>query len=89
LDFLRAHQAVRLSRAAPGTPMRVLCISEVVEDETALLRSLGDKGIRPGVEVSLREAAPDEAGQVVAELNGRLVSLSQAVAEKIWVYHSP
>src|SRR5215472_19243487 len=87
-DFLRVHRAVRLSQAEPGAPLRVLCISEVVEDETALLRSLGEKGIRPGVAVTVRADASPASDQIAVELAGRLASLSHAVAEKIWV-HQP
>src|SRR5918912_1269985 len=46
-DFLRAQHALRLSAAPLGVPLRVVCISEVVEDETALLRYVGDVGLRP------------------------------------------
>jgi DtxR family transcriptional regulator, Mn-dependent transcriptional regulator len=84
-DFLRAHQAVRLSAAECDTPLRVLCISEVVEDETALLRSVGEKGLRPGVGLRLREIEPGEAGLVAIELAGQRVSLDRTIAEKIWV----
>jgi DtxR family Mn-dependent transcriptional regulator len=46
-DFLRGQNALRLSAAPLGVPLRVVCISEVVEDETALLRYVGDVGLCP------------------------------------------
>jgi DtxR family transcriptional regulator, Mn-dependent transcriptional regulator len=46
-DFLRGQHALRLSAAPVGVPLCVLCISEVVEDETALLRYVGDVGLCP------------------------------------------
>ena len=84
-DFLKSHGAVRLSRADVNSPRQVLCISEVVEDETALLRAVGDKGIRPGVEIVVRETAPGEGAGFIVELAGRRETLSHSIAEKIWV----
>ena len=86
-DFLREHGAVRLSAAARDTPLKVLCISEVVEDETALLRSVGEKGIRPGVSIVVRSAAPPTAVLRV-DVDGQPVSLPLATGEKIWVYRT-
>lgn len=85
-DFLREHQAIRLSRVATDTTVRVLCISEVVEDETALLRAVGEIGIRPGVDIAVRAAALGQTGPLVVEVAGRRVPLDEAIAEKIWVY---
>jgi DtxR family Mn-dependent transcriptional regulator len=85
IDFLRAHDALRLSRAPRDTPLRVLCISEVVEDETALLRAVGEIGLRPDVEVIGRAPAPGERGPLAVEIAGRRVSLPEAIADKIWV----
>jgi DtxR family Mn-dependent transcriptional regulator len=84
-DFLRAHRAFRLSGAPPDTPLEVLCISEVVEDETALLRAVGEIGIRPGVAVVLRQHAPTAWGRLGLIVDGREVDLSRAIADKIWV----
>lgn len=84
-DFLKSHGAIRLSRAGINSPYRVLCISEVVEDETALLRVVGEKGIRPGIDIVVRDTATGEANGVVVELAGRREVLSPSIAEKIWV----
>src|SRR5437763_1356167 len=37
-SYLREQGGVRLSEAPVGKPLEVICVSEVVEDETALLR---------------------------------------------------
>lgn len=86
LDFLRAHQALRLSTAAAGDAVQVLCISEVVEDETALLRYLGEKGVKPGVQLVLEDLGPGGSGPLLLDVDGASVALGRAVAEKIWVY---
>ena len=85
-DFLIRHHAMRLSQAPANTPLRVLCISEVVEDETALLRSVGEVGIRPAADLVVRDRTA--GGEVALALDGgsRQVELSRPVADKIWVY---
>jgi DtxR family Mn-dependent transcriptional regulator len=85
LDYLRAHQATRLSNAAPDTPLGVLCISEVVEDETGLLSAVGEKGIRPGVTLVARSSPGQAADTVLVEVNGHPTSIPRSIAEKIWV----
>jgi DtxR family Mn-dependent transcriptional regulator len=85
-DFLRIHRAMRLSRAAVGTPLRVLCISEVVEDETTLLRSVGEAGIRPDADLVVRDLGSFDTDRVTVDVGPRTVELDRAVAEKIWVY---
>lgn len=87
-DYLRSHGAMRLSRAPHGKPLRVLCVSEVVEDETALLRLVGELGLRPGANLVIEEPGTDLATRVVMAVGSRKVDLDRAVAEKIWVYAS-
>ena len=84
-DFLRAHLAVRLSRAEAKTALRVLCISEVVEDETSLLRSVGEKGFRPGVDVVVQEVTSIDDASITVDIAGKPVSVTRSLAEKIWV----
>lgn len=86
IDFLRNHQAMRLSQAPVGMRLQVLCISEVVEDETALLRQVGEAGIQPRASLVVRERGYAEGDPVVVEIQSRVVSLSRAVADKLWVY---
>ncbi|MSP14671.1 MAG: metal-dependent transcriptional regulator [Chloroflexi bacterium] len=86
LEFLRNHQALRLSAAPVDIPFSVLCISEVVEDETALLRYVGEKGIRPGISILVRDHGPDGNGPLTVEVAGKSVALGVAVADKVWVY---
>lgn len=85
-DFLRRHRAMRLSQAPFATPLRVLCISEVVEDETALLRLVGEVGIRPGADLVVRDRGPIDPDRLTVDVGSRRVELNQSVAEKIWVY---
>lgn len=82
-NFLRAHHAFRLSQAVDGQTVSVILISEVVEDESALLRRLTDRGIRPGALLTVRENEPDAA--LIFEVDAVTRSVPHAVAEKIWV----
>jgi len=86
LTYLREQGAVRLSDARAGSPLRVVSISEMVEDETALLRYLGERGVRPGATLRVVEHAPKN-GPTVARLDrdGQTVALEHAVAHKLWV----
>jgi len=81
VDYLRSQQAVRLTAVQQGDSVLVVCISEVVEDETALLRQLLDTGIVPG-----RRLEVTEAGDSVAYVTeGQRHSISVELASKIWV----
>lgn len=81
--YLADLGARRLTAAAAGTAVEVVCISEVVEDESALLRYLGDRQIRPGARLTVR--VQDHAGGVTANLDGQDVAIAATVADKIWV----
>ncbi len=85
-DFLRRYRAMRLSHAPFATALRVVCISEVVEDETALLRQVGEVGIRPGAEVVVSDQEATGPDRLRLVIRGETVELERAVAEKIWVY---
>jgi DtxR family Mn-dependent transcriptional regulator len=82
-------QAVRLSTIEVGQSAKILCISEVVEDEEALIMYLHEKGLTPEIVVTvLSQGTPDpetHALQVILEVNGREVVISREVATKIWV----
>lgn len=86
LAYLHEQGAVRLSDAPAGSPFRVVSISEMVEDETALLRYLGERGVRPGAALRVIEHAPTN-GPTVARLDrsGQTIALDHAVAHKLWV----
>src|SRR5579883_3165061 len=58
--YLQDQRALRLSTVAPGEVVKILCISEVVEDEEALIHYLHDKGLTPGTELTML-VPPDAA----------------------------
>jgi DtxR family transcriptional regulator, Mn-dependent transcriptional regulator len=81
--FLREQNAFRLSAAQQGQTVRVVLISEVVEDETEVLRRLSDIGIHPGSLLTIVETDPTSA--VVFEVTGQIRSVPRDLAAKIWV----
>ncbi|HLG77853.1 MAG TPA: metal-dependent transcriptional regulator [Ktedonobacteraceae bacterium] len=89
-NYLKDHQAQRLSAITEGTRVDILCISEVVEDEEALIFYLHEKGLTPGVRLTVVSQGQDSADQdepVQLRVGERLVAIRTAVAPKIWVTH--
>lgn len=90
-DYLKDNNAVRFSALEPGEQARILCISEVVEDEEALILYLHEKGLTPGKQLTMLDpATTDSAGhteQVKLQVEEREVYISNGVAAKIWVQH--
>ena len=85
--YLADLGARRLTAATGGEDVVVVCISEVVEDESALLRYLGDRRIRPGAHITVR--GHDHERGVTASLDGQDVDIAASVADKIWVRSAP
>jgi Fe2+ transport system protein FeoA len=54
-----------------------------VEDESAVLRRLSDKGLHPGSRLTVVEADPTSA--IVFEVEGQVRSVPRDLAAKIWV----
>lgn len=81
--FLREQHAFRLSEATEGQAVRVVLISEVVEDESAVLRRLSEIGIYPTASVLVLEAVSGEA--LVVQVRDQACSVGADLASKIWV----
>ncbi|HET7640879.1 MAG TPA: metal-dependent transcriptional regulator [Ktedonobacteraceae bacterium] len=89
--YLKDHGAVRLSTLANSEKATILLISEVVEDEEALIHYLHDKGLTPGTQLTVLAFDGESGIANEGEENFRLrakereVCISKAVAAKIWV----
>jgi DtxR family Mn-dependent transcriptional regulator len=81
--YLVEQGAFRLSQAREGQTVRVVLISEVVEDESEVLRRLSDKGLHPGSSLTVAESDPMSA--VVFTVKGEIRSVPRDLASKIWV----
>jgi DtxR family Mn-dependent transcriptional regulator len=51
--YLSDQGAVRLPQVEPGREVSILCVSEVVEDEEALIAYLHERGLTPGTRLTL------------------------------------
>ena len=86
--YLKDQGALRLSIIEIGGQATILCISDVVEDEEALILHLHEKGLTPETRLTvLAKVAPLDADDenVSLRVDGRDVRISEAVAAKIWV----
>jgi DtxR family Mn-dependent transcriptional regulator len=88
-NYLKDNHAIRLSSLSIGATATVFCISEVVEDEEALILYLHEKGLMPGTQLTILSYESDDAANqrenvklLAAE---REVTVSKASAAKIWV----
>lgn len=88
-NYLKDHHAVRLSAIPVGEKATIFCISEVVEDEEALINYLHEKGLTPGTQVTvLAQHSKDADGfheHVDLGVADRTVAISQSAAAMIWV----
>src|SRR6266705_2566471 len=89
--YLKDQGAVRLSTIPTGDKATILLISEVVEDEEALILYLHEKGLTPGTQLTVLAKEHESKSADFQEENFRLlvesreVSISKAIAAKIWV----
>lgn len=88
-NYLKNHNALRLSTIAPGETVTLLCISEVVEDEEALIRYFEEKGLMPGMQLTIfaksENSVEEHHENVLLHVGEREVSISPASAAKLWV----
>ena len=89
--YLKDQGAVRLSMLTIGDTATILLISEVVEDEEALILYLHDKGLTPETQLTVltkedeRESVDLQEENFKLLVEGREVCISKVVASKIWV----
>ncbi|MBO0793199.1 MAG: metal-dependent transcriptional regulator, partial [Ktedonobacteraceae bacterium] len=90
-SYLKDQGAVRLSTIPVEAQVKILLISEVVEDEEALILYLHQKGLTPGTLLTVLDQGNGEMTGQPASENVKLlvedheVGISKAVAAKIWV----
>ncbi len=88
-NYLKDHNALRLSTIAEGETVSLLSISEVVEDEEGLIRYFEEKGLMPGMQLTVLAHNDDNALEnhenVRLRVAEREVSISPVSAAKLWV----
>jgi DtxR family Mn-dependent transcriptional regulator len=83
-NYLKNNNAIRLSTVGQGEVVTILCISEVVEDEEALIRYLHEKGLTPGTQLTILGPKDDGDEDFVVQVQGHTVSINKGSAAKIW-----
>jgi DtxR family transcriptional regulator, iron-dependent repressor len=89
--YLKDRGALLLSTIGIGEQATILCISEVVEDEEALILHLHEKGLTPETRLTVLSNEPSQepdAENFCLLVDGREVCITEAVAAKIWVTKS-
>ena len=75
--------------AAVGEVVTILCISEVVEDEEALILYLHEKGLTPDTQLTVltqdSSSGDEQTENFKVQVDGREVCISKTSAAKIWV----
>jgi DtxR family transcriptional regulator, Mn-dependent transcriptional regulator len=88
-NYLKDHHALRLSAVPVGETATILCISEVVEDEEALILYLHEKGLTPDIQLTVIQHnsgnSEEQEENFKTLIAGREVRISEAAAAKIWV----
>jgi DtxR family Mn-dependent transcriptional regulator len=88
-SYLKDLHAIRLSTLAVGQTATILCISEVVEDEEALVLYMHEKGLTPGTQLTVLPqtylGAKEQEEDFKLQVNGDEVCISKLSASKIWV----
>jgi DtxR family Mn-dependent transcriptional regulator len=83
LAFLKERQAFRLTDARVGDVVDVVLISEVVEDESRVLREVGEVGLHPRARLTILPGGAN--GEVRFEVKDEERSLRGDLASKLWV----
>jgi DtxR family Mn-dependent transcriptional regulator len=86
-SYLKDNNALRLSAVETGKEAKILCISEVVEDEEALIRYMHEKGLTPGTRLTIvsRQGNEEHEENVTLNVEDREVMISMGAAAKLWV----
>ncbi len=88
-SYLKDQGAVRLSTLSVNETATILCISEVVEDEEALILYMHEKGLTPGTRLTIlaqnNSNEEEQEESVKLQVAGHEVCISIASAAKIWV----
>ncbi len=79
--YLARLQARRLPQTQ-GELMRILCVSEVVEDEEEVIRSLHEHGLTPGTRIAWRGEGPDGCAVQVGDTT---ITVPAVLTEALWV----
>jgi len=78
-----ARVGARRLTEAENAPVRILCVSEVIEDEEETIRQMHERGLTPGTAITWH-GETSEAGAVLLP-DGQRVTIPRALARALWV----
>jgi DtxR family Mn-dependent transcriptional regulator len=80
--YLARVGARRLTETT-GEAVRILCVSEVIEDEEETIRAMHDRGLMPGTVITWQPADADEGTVTLAQ--GQVEKIPLKLARALWV----
>ena len=88
--YLADQGATRLSQMAPGSEATILLVSEVVEDEEALIEYLHERGLTPGTRLTRGQNVTGEGTDAWGAIGGaergdQRLLVPERVAYALWV----
>jgi DtxR family Mn-dependent transcriptional regulator len=85
--YLRDQGAIRLANISHGSTGRILCVSEVVEDEVELISYLHDRGLTPGTLVTVNGSEHSDEGEESMRIStdSATMTVPSKVAYALWV----
>src|SRR5256884_6195520 len=86
-SYLKDQGAIRLSSVPLAEVVTIVCISEVVEDEEALILYMHEKGLTPETQLTVlsQGGGHEQDESFIVQVAGREVCISKSAAAKIWV----
>jgi DtxR family transcriptional regulator, Mn-dependent transcriptional regulator len=88
-SYLKDQGAIRLSSVPLAEVVTIVCISEVVEDEEALILYMHEKGLTPETQLTVLSqgggGGHEQDESFIVQVAGREVCISKSAAAKIWV----
>src|SRR2546421_2908605 len=86
-SYLKDQGAIRLSSVPLAEVVTIVCISEVVEDEEALILYMHEKGLTPETQLTVlsQGGGHEQDESFIVRVAGREVCISKSAAAKIWV----
>jgi DtxR family Mn-dependent transcriptional regulator len=83
--YIQDNGAIRLLYARPDQDVSLLLVSEVVEDEEAMIAYLHDRGIMPGTHLKLLGMEDGAEPTATLDVDGSRVTVPSRVAYALWV----
>ncbi len=82
--YLRAHHGARLAEAPRELPLQIVCISELIEHRTDLMRFCADHALCPGTQIIILAQSTPSTGAVLRTPQTETLTVEPVLASRIW-----